>query len=425
MKLTDEDFFLLNVLIELYIPADDREESVGRIAERLASGAERTESEQRLLRRVRERPSIAELALRRRRTFGEAEAYAFERAGGSRVVLFLDRSEAWLERLRSLIDGTREPVWSLERFLAQERGDGACFVSGYAIGGAYAILASASASAAEGDVAGGVVFDPPGLGGSMSPAMREHVRVRGVLSPRSVLSAVGSHPEPTSFADVDGIAAGRLPRYRFDDAGGAAAGEPGAMHQLFERLHALARDGNGEAFNEAVAAFAEVSGPEPGALGDDCGWLLLCEPMERSVVQGALTRIGDGFRRRTNELFRAWERSVGGWREGAWSVDELEDAMLLRTEELMDRSGRIAEEMNQGAHAVLAAMTALSGKPSPDWLEDALTAFADRLEAGTEKLAVDIADGACRVADAHRNEPLPLPAWDWGASSTAIRSERS
>ncbi|NGM82829.1 hypothetical protein G5B47_10430 [Paenibacillus sp. 7124] len=348
MKLTDREYL---TLASITLPVDDDGKMGMTVRELLGHSAAEAEAGTQADRRLHD------LVLTDRWIAQDATGYAFNNEHDDRWFIFSYTPEASLKELKALLSGESSLLGRAAEFLRAGRGSGACFVTGFGLGGALALYAAAYC----GD-AGGVVFDAPGIAHLLDAQQANSPGIRNIAADHSVISPLGSHGETVEFAkplgEPDGEAA-RLGQagphmYETDAAGRIILGEPDDTFGLLSKLNVLLEDG--PVVDDVSGAFIRAAGLQDTGAKDLIHALLpLSERTGAKGIRDALLDIAAKYDDHVERIWLEWKQDMTERAEklgpGALSV-----AFEIRSEAAMREASAVLEEMYRVTEAFLVVL---------------------------------------------------------------------
>lgn len=184
----------------------------------------------------------------------EIRVYEFEHK--DIVLIFTYKHDEWMQGFAKLFgdleDITGQLLSLVEPYIVESK----TTVSGYGIGGVYAVYASAKMNLS------GVVFDAPGQSRALAESEFENVNCRNIIAYGSLVPAFGHHPEPLIFAEQAKDMEGK-DIYAFDSEGSVLAAhiQSSPFFRLMNGVNNLIDNPN-EILNEMLRDMAIHAGME-------------------------------------------------------------------------------------------------------------------------------------------------------------------
>lgn len=335
---------------------------------------------------------LLELKLTARWNMPNAAGYAFTNEYDDRWIIFAYKPDALLENLKALLSGENPLMEQAVQFVRLNRGSGACFVTGFGLGGALALYAGGSAGDTQ-----GVVFDAPGVGHLLTPEVSEPTEIRNILAYNSLVSALGIHSGPLQFAVPAGGSAGEpllghadRHWYNTDSGGRIITGDPGDAFGLLSMLNILFEEGG--RVDEVSAAFLQAAGLQDSGASELIHAVLpLSERMDLAGIREALAEITGQYDRSVQEIWQKWKTEMTGYARKQ-GQEELAATFADRSESSMLEASALLEELYRVTEAFLAVLILYGqeGSRLPDLLEELLDSLTEPMTARLERLSMQM-----------------------------------
>ncbi|MCL6605669.1 MAG: hypothetical protein K6T94_22635 [Paenibacillus sp.] len=323
----------------------------------------------------------------------DAAGYAFTNENDDKWIIFVYKPDALLENLKTLLSGENTLMKQAAQFLLANCGNGACFVTGFGLGGALALYAAGLAEDIQ-----GVVFDAPGIGQISEAQGSGQTDLCNILAYNSLVSALGIHSETFQFAVPAGGGTTGIPLlgqadrhcYKTDSNGGIITGDPGETFVLLSKLNILFEEGDSiEAVSGAFLRAADLQ--DSGASGLIHAMLSISERMNLSGIREALAEIGGHYDRHVQEIWRKWKKDMTGYARKQ-GQDELVATFAEQSESAMLEASALLEELYRISEAFLSVLVLYGQEESrlPDLLEELLSGLTEPMIARLERLSLQM-----------------------------------
>lgn len=335
---------------------------------------------------------LLDLKLAARWSAPEAAGYAFTNENDDRWIIFAYKPDDLLQNLKTLLSGENPLMKQAAQFLRANRGSGACFVTGFGLGGTLALYAAGFAE----DVYG-VVFDAPGIGQLSEAQGTSQTQIRNILAHNSMISALGNHSERLQFAGSSDVTASgpQLGHadchwYRTDSSGDIITGNSGEAFGLLSKLNILFEEGS--RIDEVSAAFLRVAGLQDSGADELFHAVLpLSERVELGGIREALAQITAQYDHHVQAICRKWKSDMAGHARKL-GQDELGAAFAEQSESAMQEASALLEELYRITEAFLCVLILYGHDESrmPDLLEELLSSLTEPMTSRLEWLSLQM-----------------------------------
>lgn len=403
MRLVDREFWMLVLLAEQKQSIDGEDSSSVKSPSSTSISISVNEENGSHL-HIEPSDKVSQLELLDHTRIGKLEIDVYGNQALQKCFVFSYKDSSWEAGLQQLFHLEDSLASEAIRFVERHKGDHSGFVTGYGVGGAYALYVAA----ATGGMAG-VLFDAPGIGKYLHDDQKQQLQVKNYLSSENLFAAIGEHPEEIYFVnpvdtgeDYDSPSEDRPASYAFDSEGNVQVGEQSAAFSFISRMNKLS-DVDSELMTEVAYAFAEVAGPRE-SITDDPAYILLewLSQVDTGMVGKALRQVEKSFKRRADELYFAWRKEASERYEQAEETDIVEQ-LNASTEQTMLQLGDLVEHIYDGTEAILSVIVLYYSDQDEliAEVEQGLEDFALRLEQLLNDVSQQMLDYSEQMSSAH------------------------
>lgn len=339
----------------------------------------------------------------------DVEAYSFKSQAEEILIIYTYQNKNVMDALQLLLSDETHAMEEGLAFLQKNKGEQSCVVSGYSVGGAFAIYAAAKEGLS------GVVFDAPGIGKILMSEQKHSLQVKNIIAYNSFLSAIGEHCEEVVYAKSENHEGYFLPneqwegKFSFDSEGQVLTGEMGEHYILLSKLNIISAELS-RGLEEVMNAFADTLQLEE-RLKNNIGFMLLfiIEKLEEGQVKSTINEVKKRFNRAILEKYSSCRQEFQKMNE--LHVDVLEDfdgiqkKIMEVMENTMQQLGQTVEEFYKPVEAILSilALYSIQNTNLLDEIHASLEDFTETLENSLDEVGEKVTADIDKLAEAQMN----------------------